>query len=282
MSVNKYNLGTPLIFLHKKGKTSNASNKIIILKSILPLQIKYTKLLFKKKWSAGRSRSGRITVFSKGPKKKLCLPFTNYSYRSLALYFIAGINYTNTNAQLKSLLFNSTGSVSYIPFSLNDTLFKLSRLPQINSAYSSNFREVLMFKPYIHISTKPFLLIQQSKNTPISFLEIKPLVGITYVRSLGSKALLMKLDTRIGLGLVKLPSGVKKVFSAFSLATKGCANLPILKNKLFNTKSGSFRKKGLKSTVRGVAMNPIDHPHGGRTKAIKYPRTPWGKTTKFK
>jgi ribosomal protein L2 len=28
-------------------------------------------------------------------------------------------------------------------------------------------------------------------------------------------------------------------------------------------------------------MNPIDHPHGGRTKAIKYPRTPWGKTTKF-
>jgi large subunit ribosomal protein L2 len=29
-------------------------------------------------------------------------------------------------------------------------------------------------------------------------------------------------------------------------------------------------------------MNPVDHPHGGRTKAIRYPRTPWGKTTKFK
>jgi ribosomal protein L2 len=29
-------------------------------------------------------------------------------------------------------------------------------------------------------------------------------------------------------------------------------------------------------------MNPVDHPHGGRTKAIKYQRTPWGKTTKFK
>jgi ribosomal protein L2 len=34
--------------------------------------------------------------------------------------------------------------------------------------------------------------------------------------------------------------------------------------------------------VRGVAMNPTDHPHGGRAKSIKYQRTPWGKTTKFK
>jgi large subunit ribosomal protein L2 len=34
--------------------------------------------------------------------------------------------------------------------------------------------------------------------------------------------------------------------------------------------------------VRGVAMNPVDHPHGGRTKAIRYQRTPWGKTTKYK
>ena len=39
---------------------------------------------------------------------------------------------------------------------------------------------------------------------------------------------------------------------------------------------------GKKPKVRGVAKNPTDHPHGGRTKAIKYPRTPWGKTTKFK
>jgi large subunit ribosomal protein L2 len=33
---------------------------------------------------------------------------------------------------------------------------------------------------------------------------------------------------------------------------------------------------------RGVAKNPVDHPHGGRNKAIKYQRTPWGKTTKYK
>jgi large subunit ribosomal protein L2 len=49
-----------------------------------------------------------------------------------------------------------------------------------------------------------------------------------------------------------------------------------------NTKSGYWRSFGCKPIVRGVAMNPVDHPHGGRTSTIKYPRTPWGKTTKFK
>jgi large subunit ribosomal protein L2 len=57
-----------------------------------------------------------------------------------------------------------------------------------------------------------------------------------------------------------------------------------LKNKrlVTNTKSGYWRSFGLKPHVRGVARNPVDHPHGGRAKSIKYPRTPWGKTTKFK
>jgi large subunit ribosomal protein L2 len=49
-----------------------------------------------------------------------------------------------------------------------------------------------------------------------------------------------------------------------------------------NGKAGYWRSFGNKPLVRGVAMNPVDHPHGGRTKAVKYPRTPWGKTTKFK
>jgi large subunit ribosomal protein L2 len=55
-----------------------------------------------------------------------------------------------------------------------------------------------------------------------------------------------------------------------------------LHSRCANTKSGYWRSFGLKSIVRGVAMNPVDHPHGGRTKAIRYQRTPWGKTTKYK
>lgn len=82
------------------------------------------------------------------------------------------------------------------------------------------------------------------------------------------------MDTRTGLSLVKLSSGIKKVFSAFALSSSGHANLYILKNRFKNTKSGDQRKKGFKPIVRGVAMNPVDHPHGGRTNSIRYPRTP--------
>jgi large subunit ribosomal protein L2 len=49
-----------------------------------------------------------------------------------------------------------------------------------------------------------------------------------------------------------------------------------------NSKAGYWRLFGNKPTVRGVAMNAVDHPHGGRTKSIKHPLTPWGKTTKKK
>ena len=82
-------------------------------------------------------------------------------------------------------------------------------------------------------------------------------------------------------GVVKLPSGIKKIFSIYTLVTLGPVGLG-LKKKLTNTKAGFWKGFGVKSIVRGVARNPIDHPHGGRTKSIKYPRTPWGKTTKFK
>jgi large subunit ribosomal protein L2 len=81
------------------------------------------------------------------------------------------------------------------------------------------------------------------------------------------------MDSRIGTSLVKLPSGMKKVFSMYSLGSLGPLALP--ENKKFtNTKAGFYRNQGVKAQVRGVAMNPVDHPHGGRTKAIKYQRTP--------
>lgn len=57
--------------------------------------------------------------------------------------------------------------------------------------------------------------------------------------------------------------------------------IPIFLNKLYdkNTyfKSKSFNKK---PSVRGIAKNPTDHPHGGRTNTIRSPQTPWGYTAK--
>ena len=73
--------------------------------------------------------------------------------------------------------------------------------------------------------------------------------------------------------LLQLPSGVKKYFSIYGIGLLGPSTLS-LKKKISNRQSGFFRRLGLKAKVRGVAKNPVDHPHGGRTKSIKYPRTP--------
>ena len=94
-----------------------------------------------------------------------------------------------------------------------------------------------------------------------------------YVRSSGCFAKIIKANSRNHTALVRLPSGVKKFFSLYAVLTIGAVALK-LKRKIRNTKSGFWRSFGLKNKVRGVAMNPVDHPHGGRTKSIKYPRTP--------
>lgn len=269
--------------VHKLGKSSNASKNITKLNFFFPLQFKFKKLLLRKKWLAGRTNTGRIAVFTKGPRAKKKVPFLNYSYRVRSLFFVAGVNYVGFNRKITSLVFTSSGEVSYIPSGSEDKLFVLVRYRSLLKKITTYaLKDVLTIMPHLLLNQIPYIVIQQLKNVSLSFLELWPLKGIQYVRSFGSKSRIIKLDTRTGLSLIKLPSGLQKTFSIFSLASNGRANLYILKKNFKNTKSGFWRKKGFKPTVRGVAMNPVDHPHGGRTNSIKYPRTPWGKTTKFK
>ncbi len=273
---------SPMIAIRKLGRTSNASNFISKLKLTLPLQYKFNRLIFYYKWNCGRSATGKIVVKSKGPRSKIRVPVTNYFYRSRALFFVAGINYTGFYNKINSIIFNSAGEVSYVPTKLSDSFFILSSFKKIGQISPHIFKELLLLKPFLKLSSVSLLILQQQKTMSISNIELKPLVGVQYTRSIGSKSQIVKLDTRTGLSLIKLSSGLHKVFSIFSLCSQGSSGISITKGKLKNSKSGFWRKKGKKPIVRGVAMNPVDHPHGGRTTAIKYHRTPWGKTTKFK
>ena len=114
---------------------------------------------------------------------------------------------------------------------------------------------------------------QLSKNKPISLIELTPEKGIQYVRSTGCKGTIIKMDLRLQTSIIKLPSGVRKIFSTNSVGSDGCVALSFNKS-LKNTKAGFKKLFGYKPIVRGVAMNPTDHPHGGRAKAIRYQRTP--------
>jgi hypothetical protein len=212
---------------------------------------------------------------SKGSLNKNREILINYNFRSRSIFFTAGLNYSNfSKNKMLNLIYMSNGMVSYLPTTVSTHLFFLTCYRAIGQYKNTFIKDVTVTKPFINIRNVPFLLLHQAKNANISFLELKLKQGSRYTRSLGSKSKLVKLDTRTGYALVVLPSSLKKVFSIFALASEGPANISILKKSLVSTKCGDARKLGKKSKVRGVAKNPVDHPHGGRTKAIKYQRTP--------
>jgi large subunit ribosomal protein L2 len=262
--------------------TSGASRKKLTLKFPLLTNQKIKSLSSRIKNLAGRTSSGRISVFSKGSRSlKSRIVNTNKCFRDTSISIIVGFTVNPINSSLKSLVYASSGRVCYIPSTEQHFLFNLTYFSSIFNSRSELFRNTISLKKYIKMQPSFFIIRRLPKNQPVSNLEIVPGRGIQYAQSPGSKSTIVKMDTRTGSSLVRLPSGVRKVFSIYSIGSLGKSSLK--DNKDVNvTSAGSRVVKGFKPQTRGVAKNPIDHPHGGRTKSIKYPRTPWGKTTKFK
>jgi len=78
---------------------------------------------------------------------------------------------------------------------------------------------------------------------------------------------------------IKLPSGkIIKIPSIFSATIGRVSN--VLHDKIIIGKAGKTRYRGIRPSVRGIAMNPVDHPHGGRTNGGRPSVTPWGLPTK--
>lgn len=179
-----------------------------------------------------------------------------------------------------SLVLSSSGNISYVPSNYNHTLFQVSKLYSVFENQFSH-KNYFYLSKFIKIPQMFYLILQLPKYKFINSLETYPTKGVQYAKSAGSKAFINKIDVKLNLTLIKLPSGVHKVFSVYSVGSIGASPF-IPKNLRTQSKAGFFKKIGHKSLSRGVAKNPVDHPHGGRNKAIKYQRTPWGKTTKYK
>ncbi len=94
------------------------------------------------------------------------------------------------------------------------------------------------------------------------------------VRTAGASAQLLSKEG--DLALVKMPSGEVRKFSIDCRATVGQVGNVDHENQTYG-KAGRTRWKGIRPTVRGVAMNPVDHPHGGGEGKVKgnHPQTPW-------
>ena len=119
-------------------------------------------------------------------------------------------------------------------------------------------------------------------GTIIHNIEMKPGKGGQIARSAGTYAQLVGRDQ--GYALLRLSSGELRMVRAECRATIGAVSNPDQQNIVI-AKAGRNRWLGRRPSVRGVAMNPIDHPHGGgegRSSGGRHPVTPWGKPTKGK
>jgi len=96
-----------------------------------------------------------------------------------------------------------------------------------------------------------------------------------YIKSPGTYGQVVDVNFELELIIIKLPSLKKKFFNFNNYSVIG-RNIFIDKKYQFYSKSGIKRNDGLSSKVRGVAMNPVDHPHGGRTKTNSPEVSIWG------
>ena len=119
-------------------------------------------------------------------------------------------------------------------------------------------------------------------GTIVHNVEMKPGKGGQIARSAGTYVQIVGRDS--GYAQVKLTSGELRLVRGECMATIGAVSNPDQSNTKIG-KAGRKRWLGKRPAVRGVAMNPVDHPHGGgegRTSGGRHPVSPWGKPTKGK
>jgi large subunit ribosomal protein L2 len=121
---------------------------------------------------------------------------------------------------------------------------------------------------------------QMPVGTIVHNVELKPGKGGQLARSAGTFIQVVGRDR--GMVIIRLNSGEQRYVPSTCMASVGAVSNPDNSNQYF-AKAGRARWMGSRPMSRGVAKNPVDHPHGGgegRTSGGRHPVTPWGKPTK--
>ncbi len=113
---------------------------------------------------------------------------------------------------------------------------------------------------------------------PVSCVELMPGQGAKIARSAGNVVYVMGVEGKYA--QLKMPSGEIRQVRKECMCTVGQASNPD-KRHISLGKAGRSRHLGIRPTVRGTAMNPVDHPHGGgegnQPIGLRHPKTMWGK-----
>jgi large subunit ribosomal protein L2 len=217
-----------------------------------------------KKKKSGRNFQGKITVRHQGGGNKKFYRMIDFKRDKFDMPAKAmSIEYDPNRTAFIALIQYQDGEKKYI---LAPTGLKVGD-------------EIISSKNKIEIKTGNRLKIE---DIPIGMfihdIELKPGRGGKIVRSAGSAATILAQERDFA--QVRLSSGEVRMISRQAMATIGqVSNIDYINVRL--GKAGRMRHLGVRPTVRGKAMNPVSHPHGGgegvNPIGLKHPKTPWGK-----
>jgi large subunit ribosomal protein L2 len=194
--------------------------------------------------SAGRNNTGSITVRHRGSG---IFPNKVFNYFNVITKFSGFIKFKKFEDSSLFVKMDSSGFYNFM------------MLKNANSTYS------------------PGQLYTFKAGTNVCAIESYPGSGPKYVRSIHSRAVVLKtFGTRI---LVRIPSGELRKFKSLCFAFPSL-NRAFVKISKSAIKAGYNRNLGFRPHVRGCAINPVDHPHGGRTGESRPSVSPWAMLTK--
>jgi large subunit ribosomal protein L2 len=217
--------------------------------------------------SGGRNNLGRITSFQKGGGHKQRYRLVDFKRnKDNIMASVERIEYDPNRTAFIALVKYEDGVKSYI--------LAPQRLV---------VGEKIISGPKVDIKIGNSLPLSDIPvGTIVHNVEMKPGKGGQLARSAGSYVQIVGRE--IGWVQLRLSSGELRVVSSSCRATIGAVSNQDQKNVSLG-KAGRSRWLGRRPVVRGVAMNPVDHPHGGgegRTSGGRHPVTPWGVPTKGK
>ncbi len=253
MAIKAYNPTTPA----RRGMTSEDYSEITTRK---PLK----SLVKSKKQNAGRNNTGRITVRHRGGGVKR--------------------HYRLVNHKLAPGLTVTVEEIEYDP----NRSARIARVKDQHGLYHYILADTQMVKGKVIVSG-PDAPIESSNRMPLAnipvgsqiyAIEISIGKGAQMVRSAGTKAQLMAKEGDYA--QVRLPSGEVRRFRLEATAAIGVVGNVQHQNVKIGS-AGRNRRKGIRPSVRGIAMNAVDHPHGGGDGGAhgvgRTPKTPWGQLT---
>ena len=222
------------------------------------------KLVIIKKRTGGRNAQGRITIRHRGGGAKRYIRIIDFKRDKYDVPAkIAAIEYDPNRGARLALLHYVDGAKRYIisPISLKvgDKIISSRKKVEIENGNAMPIKYV-------------------PAGIAVYNVEIEPGRGGKIARGAGNAVYVMGVEGKFA--QIKMPSGEIRLVKKECLCTIGQSSNPD-KRLIKLGKAGRKRNLGIRPTVRGTAMNPVDHPHGGgegnQPIGLKHPKTPWGK-----